>query len=85
MPWLSVLIPVYNVRDYLHECLASVVDQLGDDRSVQILILDDCSTDGSWVLMQELAQHWPGRLQLLRHERNGGLSAARNTLMQAAR
>ena len=31
MPWLSVLIPVYNVRDYLHECLASVVDQLGDD------------------------------------------------------
>ena len=47
MPWLSVLIPVYNVRDYLHECLASVVDQLGDDRSVQLLILDDCSTDGS--------------------------------------
>ena len=85
MPWLSVLIPVYNVRDYLHECLASVVDQLGDDRSVQILILDDCSTDGSWVLMQELAQRWPGRLQLLRHERNGGLSAARNTLIQAAR
>ncbi len=84
-PWLSVLIPVYNVQAYLSECLASVVGQLGGDDGVQILVLDDCSTDDSWPLMQALAQRWPGRLRLLRHERNGGLSAARNTLMDAAR
>lgn len=84
MPWLSILVPVYNVQPYLGECLASVIEQLGGDGGVQIMVLDDCSTDGSWALMQELAQRWPGRLQLLRHERNGGLSAARNTMIDAA-
>ena len=84
MTWLSVLVPVYNVLPYLHVCLASVVEQVGDDAGIQILVLDDCSTDGSWALVQELAQRWPGRLQLLQHARNGGLSAARNTLIDAA-
>lgn len=84
-PWLSILVPVHNVQPYLHECLASVVEQLGADDGVQILALDDASTDDSAALMQALAQRWPGRLQLLRHERNGGLSAARNTMIDAAR
>ena len=84
-PWLSILVPVHNVQPYLHECLASVVEQLGADDGVQILALDDASTDDSAALMQTLAQRWPGRLQLLRHERNGGLSAARNTMIDAAR
>lgn len=84
MAWLSVLVPVYNVQPYLSECLASVVEQLDGDDGVQILVLDDCSSDGSWPLLQELAQRWPGRLQLFQHARNGGLSAARNTLIDAA-
>ncbi|MBS0293339.1 MAG: glycosyltransferase family 2 protein [Proteobacteria bacterium] len=84
MTWLSVLVPVYNVQDYLEECLCSVVEQLPADGGVQVLVLDDCSTDGSWALMQRLDARWPGRLQLLRHERNGGLSAARNTMIDAA-
>ena len=84
-PWLSILVPVYNVQPYLRECLASVVEQLDGDDGVQILLLDDCSTDGSEALMQELARRWPDRLQLLRHERNSGLSAARNTMIDAAR
>jgi len=85
MTWLSVLVPVYNVAPYLEECLESVIGQLpGDGGGVQVLALDDCSTDGSWDLLQQLAARWPGRLQLLRHARNAGLSAARNTLMDAA-
>ena len=47
MTWLSVLVPVYNVLPYLHECLASVVEQVVDDAGIQIVVLDDCSTDGS--------------------------------------
>ncbi len=84
MTWLSVLVPVYNVAPYLEECLASVVQQLPADGGVQLLVLDDCSTDGSWALMQQLDRRWPGRLQLLQHARNGGLSAARNTMIDAA-
>ena len=54
------------------------------DAGVQVLVLDDCSTDGSWALMQQLDQRWPARLQLMQHERNAGLSAARNTMIEAA-
>ena len=82
MTWLSILVPVYNVLPYLEECLQSVMDQA--DAGVQVLVLDDCSTDGSWALMQQLDQRWPGRLQLMQHERNAGLSAARNTMIDAA-
>lgn len=82
MTWLSILVPVYNVLPYLEECLQSVMDQA--DAGVQVLVLDDCSTDGSWALMQQLDQRWPGRLQLMQHERNAGLSAARNTMIEAA-
>ncbi|MBS0509029.1 MAG: glycosyltransferase family 2 protein [Proteobacteria bacterium] len=84
MTWLSLLVPVYNVQPYLEECLASVIDQLPADGGVQVLVLDDCSTDGSWALMQELDKRWPGRLRLLQHQRNGGLSAARNTMIDVA-
>ncbi|MDD2713346.1 MAG: glycosyltransferase family 2 protein [Simplicispira sp.] len=81
-PWLSVLIPVYNVQAYLAECVQSVLAQADD--GVEVLLLDDCSTDGSPALMRQLAAQWPGRLRCLQHERNGGLSAARNTLIEAA-
>jgi len=82
--WLSILVPVYNVRPWLLDSLQSVMEQTAPGDGVQVLALDDCSTDGCGELLQELALRWPGRLQLLRHERNAGLSAARNTLIEAA-
>lgn len=81
-PWLSVLIPVYNVEAYLAECVQSVMAQADD--GVEVLLVDDCSTDASLALMQHLAHQWPGRLRLLQHGRNGGLSVARNTMIDAA-
>ncbi|MET0517799.1 MAG: glycosyltransferase family 2 protein, partial [Burkholderiaceae bacterium] len=51
-PWLSVLIPVYNVLPYLRECFESVREQA--DAGVEIVLVDDGSTDGSGALMQEL-------------------------------
>lgn len=82
MNWLSVLIPVYNVKPYLAQCLESVMEQA--PAGVQVILLDDCSSDGSWELMQDLAARWPGRLQLMQHAKNGGLSAARNSMLEAA-
>jgi len=80
--WLSIAIPVYNVAPWLEECLVSIIEQA--DEGTQMVLLDDASTDGSSVLLQQLAQRWPGRLHLLRHDSNQGLSAARNTLLDAA-
>jgi len=85
-PWLSVLIPVHNVKDYLRECLDSVLAQADD--GVEVLMVDDCSTDGSDALVRELvATHASGpvRVRGLFHAQNQGLSGARNTTLQAAR
>lgn len=88
-PWLSILVPVFNAQDYLAQCLTSVVEQLPDlpheGAGVEICVLDDASTDGSGALMDALAARWPGRLTLMRHTVNQGQSAARNTMIDAAR
>lgn len=81
-PWLSVLIPVYNVAPWLDDCLRSVLGQADD--GVEVLLLDDASTDGSLYLALDWQARHPGRLRVLRHPANRGLSAARNTLVEAA-
>jgi len=85
-PWLSVLIPVHNVKDYLRECVDSVLSQA--DAGVEVLMVDDCSTDGSDELVRTLVASnaaGPVRVHGLFHAQNQGLSGARNTMLQAAR
>jgi glycosyltransferase involved in cell wall biosynthesis len=80
--WLSILIPVYNVAPWLHACLGSVCDQA--DAGVEIIVLDDCSTDNSRELLADFIQQSPVPIKFLQHSHNGGLSAARNTMLDAA-
>ena len=82
-PWLSVLVPVYNVSAYVEACLHSIIEQADD--GVEILALDDAGSDDSWAKVGRIAQQHPQQLRLLRHERNRGLSAARNSLLAQAR
>ncbi len=85
-PWLSILIPVYNVRRYLRECLLSVVSQV--DESVEIVMLDDRSTDGSADLMRQLEIEFSSptvRILTQFHTENQGISVVRNGLLDAAR
>lgn len=81
-PWLSILLPVYNVEPYLRECVESIASQADD--GVEIVLVDDVSTDGSRALLHTLQGELKGRLRLLQHQVNGGLSAARNTMLEAA-
>lgn len=79
-PLVSVVVPVYNVEHYLDECMDSIKRQTYPN--LEIVVVEDCSTDGS---LQVLEPHLTDpRVRLLRHERNGGLSAARNTGIEAA-
>lgn len=82
-PWLSILIPVYNVAPYLQACLDSILPQL-PSQGVEVLLLDDVSTDCSLEICQAICAG-DGRIRLLRHERNRGLSAARNSMLAEAR
>jgi glycosyltransferase involved in cell wall biosynthesis len=82
--WLSILIPVYNVEAYLRECVESVLNQT-DDPGIEIILLDDCSTDGSRALCEQLSREHPVRIKALHHRENAGVSVTRNHLLDAAR
>lgn len=72
---ISVIVPVYNVQAYLAECLDSLLNQTYDN--LEVLIVNDGSTDQSAQIAQEYVQRYPHRFTLL-HKVNGGLSDARN-------
>lgn len=76
---LSVIIPVYNKAPFLRRCLDSVVKQTTDD--VQIIVVDDGSTDGSEKICDSYKKHGFE----IYHRKNGGVSAARNFGMHKAK
>ena len=75
MEKFSIIIPVYNVQDYLRECLDSVIGQ--KEQNCEILLVDDGSTDGSGNICDEYALK-DSRIKVF-HQKNGGLGVARNT------
>ncbi len=83
-PWLSILVPVYDVEPYVEECLHSILDQLGGDPGIELILLDDRSTDGSAALCERIIADSTANMRLMRHEANRGLSAARNSMLEAA-
>lgn len=73
-PLISVVIPVYNIEDYLERCVASVCGQTYTN--LEILLVDDGSTDHSGSLCDSLAEK-DARIRVF-HKKNGGSSSARN-------
>jgi len=84
---LSVVIPVYNVSPYIETCLTSIFKQTFKE-DFEVLLVDDCGDDDSIEIASRLIREQCPENQsfrILRHERNKGLSAARNTGMRAAK
>ena len=76
---ISVVIPVYNVEDFVAECLDSLLNQeLKQDLKIQVILLDDASTDNSTQIAMNYAERYQ-HVQYKRHKQNLGLSEARNT------
>lgn len=81
---LSIIIPIYNVEDYLPRCLESVVSQLGERKDIiEVILVDDGSTDRSG----EIADIYDAAYPCVRviHKKNAGVAAARNDGLAAAR
>lgn len=74
MNLISIVVPVYNVRNFLTNCLESILNQTY--KNLEILLVDDGSKDGSGELCDELSSRDP-RIRVF-HKDNGGLSDARN-------
>ncbi len=81
-PELSVIIPVYNAESFLTAAVESVLSQSFGD--FELLLVDDCSKDGSLALAQSLSDS-DDRVRIFRMPRNGGAAAARNAGIRQAR
>ncbi len=75
MPMVSIIVPVFNVERYLRKCLDSLLCQTY--RNIEIICIDDGSTDGSPAIVDEYAAR-DSRVVAI-HQKNQGLAAARNT------
>lgn len=80
MDLVTILIPIYNVEHYLDRCIASAVQQSYD--KLEIILVDDGSTDRSAQICNDWAKK-DSRIRVI-HQHNSGVSAARNTGLQAA-
>lgn len=73
---LSIIVPVYNVKKYINECLDSLISQDISDKEYEIICIDDGSTDGSRDILDEFANKY--RNIVVINKSNGGVSSARN-------
>jgi glycosyltransferase involved in cell wall biosynthesis len=81
---LSILIPVYNERTVAERSISGVLAApLPEDMERELIIVDDCSTDGTWDILQRLASNFP-QICLFRHEKNAGKGAAVRTAISKA-
>ena len=79
---VSIIIPIYNSQKYLRDCIDSVMQQ--SLQNIEVLLVDDASTDESWTVMQEYEQKFPDIIRLIRSSENRGPGGARNLAIQEA-
>lgn len=82
MPFVSVIIPIYNVERYLSQCLDSVIKQTY--RNMEIICIDDKSTDGSLGILEEYSA-LDSRIIILQNDMNRGLAYSRNAGIDRSR
>ena len=78
--FVSILVPIYNVDKYIERCMRSIFEQTY--RDIEYIFVDDCATDNSIEILQNVIQEYPDRkehIRIISHEKNRGLAAARNT------
>lgn len=79
---VSIIIPIYNVVEFICDCLDSVYNQTYSN--IEVILVDDCTPDNSMKVAEPFIQRLRQRftVQVIRHEHNRGLSAARNSAIK---
>lgn len=80
---VSIIVPVYNVSQYIVKCLDSIYGQTYNN--IELILVDDCGSDDSMTIVHDyLASHVSIDAHIISHKKNRGLSAARNSGMEKA-
>ncbi|MEH0760280.1 glycosyltransferase [Vibrio sp. 16] len=82
-PLVSVAIITYNQKDFLKECIESILAQ--SYSNVQIVVADDCSSDGTQDMLREYDEQFPGKFTLCLSEKNRGITANSNAANDACK
>ena len=82
MKSVSVIVPFYNVENYIEKCLETLVNQTLED--IEIILVNDGSQDRSMVVVKKFLEQYPDKITYLEKE-NGGLSDARNYALPYAK
>jgi len=79
IPKISIIVPVYKVEKYILRCYTSIARQTYTN--IECIFIDDCSPDNSIIILGDLLNQYSGSISfcIIRHDKNKGLSAARNT------
>ena len=80
---VSVIVPCYNVLAYLDKCLENLVQQTL--QSIEIITINDASTDGTEVRLDEWQELYPEKIKVIHHQKNLGVASARNTGLAIAK
>ena len=84
MKKISVIIPCYNAARWINRCMTSVVTQTIGIRNLEVICVDDASTDDTWECLQKWEQLYPNDIVLIQQEVNRRQGAARNLGLQYA-
>lgn len=76
---ISVIIPCYNVEEYIDRCLNSIIHQTIGVEKLEVILVDDASTDNTWEKLLTWEKSYPESIILIQHETNKKQGAARNT------
>ena len=82
---VSVLVPVYNVSDFIERCAISLFEQSFED--IEYIFVNDCTPDDSIEVLEGVLQRYPNRkerVKIIHHQHNKGLAGARNTGIENA-
>ena len=82
MPKLSIVVPAYNVEAFIERCIRSLLDQ--SLPGVEIIAVDDGSTDGTGDYLEAIHQAHPDRIRVLRKETSGSPASPRNAGLSAS-
>ena len=83
---VSIIIPVYQVENYIERCISSVMRQTYIHSAIECILIDDCGTDNSIMLAQKCIDNYKGEMlfKIVHNEQNSGLSVSRNNGLKVA-